>query len=90
MTAVIVLLALSTLIGFALGRFSWRVIALSSLALAVLAAVVLHGQGFGPLAGIAIIVGGLTLHQLAYFVSLLSRGSARAARKSIEVQRMLG
>src|SRR5262245_22841596 len=84
MSSVIVLFALSLMIGFALGHFSWRAIALSSLALAVLASAVLHRQGFGPLAGIAITVGGLTLHQLAYFVSRLTRGSERAARKSIE------
>jgi hypothetical protein len=70
MTAVIVLLALGALIGFALGRFSWRAVALSSLALAVLASVVLHRQGFGPLAGIAIIVACLTINQTAYLVSL--------------------
>jgi len=85
MISVIVLFGLSSIIGLALGRFfSWFAIALSSLALAVLAAVVLHRQGFGPLGGISIIVGSLTLHQLAYFVSLSTRGSERAASKSIE------
>jgi hypothetical protein len=84
MYSTIVLFAFSLLIGFAFGRFSWHAIAISGLALAVLAAVVLHGQGFGPFAGIAIIVACLTLNQLAYFVSLLSRGSERAARQSIE------
>jgi hypothetical protein len=70
MTAMIVLLALSALIGFALGRFSWRAIALSSLALAVLASAVLHRQGFGPLAGIAIIVACLTINQMAYLAGI--------------------
>jgi hypothetical protein len=56
MSSVIALLALSLMSGFALGRFSWRAIALSSLALAVLVAAVIHRQGFGPLSGIAIIV----------------------------------
>jgi hypothetical protein len=70
MTAVIVLLALGALIGFALGRFSWRAIALSSLALAVLASVVLHRQGIGPLAGIAIIVACLTINQTAYLAGV--------------------
>ena len=68
MSSVIVLLALSLMIGFALGRFSWRAIALSSLALAVLAAVVLHRQG--PLAGIAIIVVCLTINQTAYLAGV--------------------
>ena len=70
MTAAIVLLALSALIGFVLGRFSWRAIALSSLALAVLASAVLHWQGFGPLAGIAIIVACLTINQMVYLAGI--------------------
>jgi hypothetical protein len=70
MSSVIVLFAMSLMIGFAFGRFSWRAIALSSLALAVLAAVVLQRQGFGPLAGIAIIVASLTINQAAYFAGI--------------------
>ena len=84
MISVIGLFGVSLIIGLALGRFSWFAIALSGLALAVLAAVILHRQGFGPLAGIPIIVGCLTLNQLAYFVSLLTHGSKRATRKSID------
>jgi hypothetical protein len=72
MSFVIVLFALSLMIGFTLRRFSWRAIALSTLALAVLAAVVLHRQGFGPLAGIAIIVACLTINQMAYLVGVRS------------------
>jgi hypothetical protein len=70
MSSVIVLFALSLTIGFALGRFSWRAIALSGLTLAVLAAVVLQRQGFGPLAGIAIIVACLTINQVAYLAGI--------------------
>jgi hypothetical protein len=70
MTAVMVLLALSLMIGFALGHFSWRAIAASSLALAVVAAVVLHLQEFGPLAGITIIVACLTINQTAYLAGV--------------------
>jgi hypothetical protein len=70
MSSVIVLCAPSLLIGFALGHFSWRAIAASSLALAVLAAVVLQRQGFGPLAGIAIIVACLTINQTAYLAGV--------------------
>jgi hypothetical protein len=70
MSSVIVLLALSLMIGFTLGRFSWRAIALSSLALAVLASVILHRQEFGPLAGIAIIVACLTINQTAYLAGV--------------------
>jgi hypothetical protein len=81
MSSVIVLLALSLMIGFALGRFSWRAIALSSLALAVLAAIVLHRQEFGPLAGIAIIVTCLTINQAAYLA-----GVWFADRRSVQKQ----
>ena len=70
MTAVMVLLALSLMLGFALGHFSWRAIAASSLVLAVVAAVVLHLQEFGPLAGIVIIVACLTINQTAYLASI--------------------
>jgi hypothetical protein len=84
MSSAIILFALSALVGYALGRLSWRAIAASSLALAVVAAVVLHREGFGALIGIATIVACLTLNQLAYFVGLLTQGSERAARKSIE------
>jgi hypothetical protein len=65
MYSTIVLFAPSLLISFAFGRFSWHAIAIFGLALAVLAAVVLHRQGFGPFDGIAIIVACLArLHQL--------------------------
>jgi hypothetical protein len=68
---------LGVAIGFTLARFTWRAIALSSPALAVLATVVLHRQGFGPLAGIAIIVACLTINQVAYLagVSFVDRRS---------------
>jgi hypothetical protein len=77
MSSVIVLFGLSLMIGLALGRFSWRAIAASSLAVAVVAAVVLHQQGFGPLAGIAIIVACLTINQTAYLAGVwfVGRGS---------------
>jgi hypothetical protein len=55
MSAVIVLLALSALIGFALGTsLSWLAIAASSIGLAVLSSAVLQIQGFGALPGIAV------------------------------------
>jgi hypothetical protein len=65
-----ILFPLSLLVRFALGRFSWRAIAASSLALAAVAAVVLHRQGFGPIAGIAIIVTCLTINQAAYLAGV--------------------
>ena len=67
MSAVIVLLALSALIGFALGTsLSWLAIAASSIGLAVLSSAVLQIQGFGALPGIAVVVACLTINQMAY------------------------
>jgi hypothetical protein len=72
MSAVIVLLALSALIGFALGTsLSWLAVAASSIGLAVLSSAVLQIQGFGALPGIAIIVACLTANQLAYVMGLV-------------------
>jgi hypothetical protein len=57
MSAVILLIALSALIGFVLGTsFSWLAIAASSIGIAVLASAILQIQGFGALPGIAIAV----------------------------------
>ena len=76
---------MSAVSGLALGTsFSWHAVAMSGVVLAGLSAAALHVAGFGALSGIATIVACLTLNQLAYFVSLLTHGSERAARKSIE------
>jgi membrane protein implicated in regulation of membrane protease activity len=56
MTVVIVLLALSALIGFGLGTFFWFAIAASSAGIAALSSAILHIQGFGAIPGIAIVV----------------------------------
>jgi hypothetical protein len=72
MNAVILLLALSAVTGFALRSFSWFVIVPSEAALAVLASAALHVQGFGAFAGIAIIVTCLTVHQIAYLIGLFA------------------
>jgi hypothetical protein len=71
MSSVIVLFALSLTIGFALGRFSWLAVAVSSGVLATFAAVLLHRQGFGALSGIAAVAVCLTVHQAAYLVGIL-------------------
>jgi hypothetical protein len=66
---VLILLALSVLLGFALGNFfSCYAVLTSSLALAVLSAAVLQIKDFGALSGIAIITCCLTVHQLAYLM----------------------
>jgi hypothetical protein len=76
MTVVIVLLALSALIGFALGTsFSWLAIAASSAGIAVLSSAILQIQGFGALPGIAIVVACLTVNQMAYLAGAFRRPS---------------
>jgi hypothetical protein len=76
MTAVIVLLALSALIGFVLGTsFSWLAIAASSTGIAVLSSAILQIQGFGALPGIAIVVACLTVNQMAYLAGAFLRPS---------------
>jgi hypothetical protein len=78
MTAVIVLLALSALIGFAVGTsFSWLAIAASSTGIAVLSSAILQIQGFGADAGIVIVVACLTVSQIAYLASVFSRIQVR-------------
>jgi hypothetical protein len=76
MTALIVLLALSALIGFAIGTsFSWLTIAASSAAIAVLSSAILQIQGFGAVPGIALVVACLTVNQMAYLVGVFGRSS---------------
>src|SRR6516164_3760427 len=70
MTVVLVLLALSALIGFGLGTsFRWPAIVASSVAIAVLSSAILQIQGFGTLPGIAIVVACLTVSQIAYLAA---------------------
>jgi hypothetical protein len=67
MSAVLTLLALSALIGFALGNsFSWIAILISGVVLAIASAAALRIQGFDALFGIAIIGACLTVNQTAY------------------------
>jgi hypothetical protein len=76
MTAVILLLAISALIGFALGAsFSWFAIAASSTGIALLSSAILQIQGFGALPGIAIVVACLTINQMAYLAHAFHRQS---------------
>jgi len=77
MNTIMGLLAVSALAGFALGLyFRWPAIIASGLILAIFAAVVLQNEGFGFLAGIAIIVACLSVNQIAYLigVALVTRG----------------
>ena len=86
MSAVMVLLTLSVLIGFALGTsFSWLAIAASSTGIAVLSSAVLQIQGFGALPGIAIIVACLTVNQLGYVMGVVhANRRSEGAMKSLE------
>jgi hypothetical protein len=85
-SAVIVLLVLSALTGFALGAsFSWPAIVASGIGLAILSAGVLQIRGFGALLGIAIIVACLTVNQLAYVMGVvLANRRSEGANKSRE------
>jgi hypothetical protein len=77
MSAILILLTVSSLLGLVLGfYFSWLAIGMSGLVLAFLSAVVLRHQGFGSLTGIAIIVACLTANQVAHLigVTLTKRG----------------
>jgi hypothetical protein len=73
MSVLIILFSLSAAVGFALGiSFSYYAIAISGIALAFLAATVLHVQGFDTLSGIAIIAACLTVNQIAYLGGVFS------------------
>jgi hypothetical protein len=66
MNAILILLAVSAILGLVLGfYFSWKAIAASALVLAFLSAAVLQNEGLGFLAGIGIIVICLTVNQMA-------------------------
>ena len=83
MTVVIVLLALSALIGFALGTsFSWLAIAASSAGLAVLSSAILQIQGFSAFPGIAIVVACLTVNQMAYLAGVFRPPSRLFQKKA--------
>jgi hypothetical protein len=76
MNLVIALLALSALIGFALGAsFSWLPIVISGVVLAAISAAALHVQGFGALSGIATIAACLTVNQMAYLAGAFRRSN---------------
>jgi hypothetical protein len=84
MSAVIILLALSAVIGFALGcSLSWFAVLISGVVLAVLTSAVLQIQGFGALPGIAVVAACLSVNQVAYLVgvSLVRHRSDTPLRK---------
>ena len=83
MTAIILLLALSALVGFALGTsFSWLAIAASSAGIAVLSSAILQIQGFDTLPGIALVVACLTVNQMAYLAGVFRPPSRLFQKKA--------
>ena len=72
MTSILILLALSVLSGFVVGksRFSWPALIVMGAVLAPLTAAVLQWQGFAPLPGIFTIVACLVVNQLAYVLAI--------------------
>jgi hypothetical protein len=72
MSALVILVTLSAVVGFALGiSFTCYTVAISGIALALLSAAVLHVQGFGALSGIATVATCLTVNQAAYLAGAL-------------------
>ena len=87
MGAVIVLLALSAAVGFALGSFSWLAIAISGAVLAVVSSAALHIQGIGAWPGIVIVVACLTVNQIAYLVGIFAiHHSSGPIRKKVDAR----
>jgi hypothetical protein len=84
MGAAPILLTLSALVGFGLGRFSWLAIATASVMLALLSAFVLQMQAFSTPSGIAIIVVCLTVSQAAYLMRVIF--GDQLVRRSIQKQ----
>jgi hypothetical protein len=83
MTIVIVLLALSTATGLALGAsFNWYSIAISSPPLALFAAIVLQRAGFGSLLGIATVAACLSVDQIAFVVMGVTLAHPRSEGKA--------
>jgi hypothetical protein len=70
MISIFILLAISAVSGFALGRgrLSWHAILVAGAVLAPLSAVILRIQGFGALSGISTIVACLIVNQIAYWI----------------------
>jgi hypothetical protein len=79
----VILVALSALIGFALGTsFSWLAITASSVGLAVLSSAILQMQGFGALPGTAIVVACLTVNRMAYLAGVFYRSKGTISEAS--------
>jgi hypothetical protein len=75
MNVIFVMLAVSAVVGIALGlRFRWPAIMVSGLLLSIVSAVLLQKVGFGAVEGIAIIVACLIVNQVAYLIGVRLHG----------------
>ena len=80
MNPVLFLIAVSAFVGVLLGLYVFRLAAVffSTVILSLLAAAVLQSEGFGSIAGIAIIIACQTVHQLGYVLgAMLVNGDRR-------------
>jgi len=78
MYAVLILLAVSALVGLVLGfYFSWIAVGVSGVILAFVAAVVLQREGFSAPAGIALIVACLAVNQVAFLIGAIVANRGR-------------
>jgi len=86
MTLFFILLALSALLGYIIGRnhFRWHAILAAAMVLAPLSAVMLQSDGFrGAPSGISAVVTCLTINQMAYLIGWL-RVSSGPKGRSVE------
>jgi hypothetical protein len=79
MRAILVVLAVGPILGFALGflHSSWVAIVLSGLALANALALVLQKQGVDLFPGFAIVAACLAVNQIAYLIGVVARPPER-------------
>ena len=71
MDVIVLLLAVSVIVGLVLGLFfSWIAIVASGLVLAIVSAAVLQKEGFSFFVGISTVVACLTVNQLAYLIGV--------------------
>ena len=74
MRAILIVLAVSPILGFALGlHFSWVAIVASGVALAIVSAVVLQNQGVGFLPGVAVVAACFAVNQIACLIGVAAR-----------------
>ena len=77
MISTLILVALSAVSGFVIGRnhFPYHAMLAAAVVLAPLSAVILQNQGFGAISGIFTIVSCLTLNQVAYVIGVVRANS---------------